>query len=128
MLRAIIESVRSIDPKASDQKATRARQINSWLDFDGLEFPVRLGIDKRPYEGKDGKTYWNNRLGNVIPCTAKEYADIMAGGEIITDGPVSGEESYKNGRQPSYGQNGVQVRESLPYDGTPPPDDDLVPF
>lgn len=128
MLRAIIESVRSIDPKASDQKATRARQINSWLDFDSLEFPVRLGIDKRPYEGKDGKTYWNNRLGSVIPCTAKEYADIMAGGEIITDGPVSGEESYKNGRQPSYGQNGVQVRESLPYDGTPPPDDDLVPF
>lgn len=123
MLRAIIESARRIDPKATDQKSVRARQVNAWLDFDGLEFPARLGIDKRPYEGKDGKTYWNNRLGSIISCTAKEYADIMDGGEIIADGPTTGAAAWNTGNRSNSAGHG-----SLPYDGTPPPDDDLVPF
>lgn len=122
MLRAIIESVRHIDPKTTDQKAARARQVNSWMDFDGLEFPARLAIDKRSYEGKDGKTYWNNRLGSVIPCTAKEYADIMSGGEFITDGPTTGDTAANTGRSNNAPHG------SLPYDDSPPPDDDLVPF
>lgn len=123
MLRAIIESVRRIDPKTSDQKAVRARQVNSWMDFDGLEFPAVLGIDKRSYEGRDGKEYWNNRLGRVIPCTANEYQDIMAGGEIIINGPTTGDSSGNAGNR-----SNSAAHSRLPYDDTPPPDDDLVPF
>lgn len=123
MLRAIIESVRRVDPKAVDQKAARLRQVNSWMDFDGLEFAARLGIDKRPYEGRDGKTYWNNRLASVIPCTAKEYANIMDGGEFITDGPTTGDDAGNTGNRSNSVPNG-----RLPYDDTPPPDDNLVPF
>lgn len=118
MLRAMIESSRRIDPKAVDHKAASARQINSWLDLDGLQFPARLGIGKQSYQGKDGKTYWNNCLGSIIACTAKEYAHLMAGNEIITDGPVTGQQSQSRNSHTG----------DLPYDGTPPPDDELVPF
>ena len=126
-LRAIVEAVRAVDPKDKSQQADRKRVLNSWSDLDGMEFPARLGISKEPYEGKDGRMYWSNTLGRIIPCTDKEYQEIMNGGEVITDGPVVGDQQqqrqaprqsgsyadtgYPSGgyadRSPDYGPGGV---------------------
>lgn len=123
-LRAIVESTRGVDPNAIDQRAARARHVAGWTDFDGMEFPARLGIDKRPYEGKDGNWYWNNRLGSVIPATAKDYTTIRQGGEIITDGPVTGDQ---NASQPQ--RNAPTGQDRLPWDDAPhPAETDDVPF
>lgn len=94
-LRAIVEAVRAVDPKDKSQQADRKRILNSWSDLDGMEFPARLGISKEPYEGKDGRMYWSNTLGRILPCTDKEYQEIMNGGEVITDGPVVGDQQQQ---------------------------------
>lgn len=94
-LRAIVESVRGVDPKDKSQQADRKRALNSWSDLDGMEFPARLGISREPYEGKDGRLYWSNTLGLILPCTDKEYRAIMAGDDFITEGPVSGDDTPK---------------------------------
>lgn len=121
LLRAIVESARRIDPKATDTRSCRGRSVNTWLDFDGMEFPAKVKLDKEPYIGKDGREYWKNRIAAVIACTAKEYEDISRGGEIITDGPVRGE-----GAAPPRGKGTGRNAQSLPYDDTPYADE--VPF
>lgn len=121
LLRAIVEAARRIDPKATDARSCRGRSVNTWLDFDGMEFPARVKLDKEPYIGKEGREYWKNRIAAVVPCTSKEYADISRGGEIITDGPVRGE-----GTAPPRGKSAYGDTQNLPYDGTPV--DDGVPF
>ncbi|MDE6735608.1 MAG: hypothetical protein K2J64_09110 [Desulfovibrio sp.] len=121
LLRAIVESARRIDPKATDARSCRGRSVNGWLDFDGMEFPAKVKLDKEPYIGKDGRTYWRNRISTVIPCTDKEYAEISRGGEIITDGPVRGE-----GGGAPRGKSSHRDGQNLPYDDTPLADD--VPF
>lgn len=119
LLRAIVESARRIDPKATDTRSCRGRSVASWLDFDGMEFPAKLKLYDTP-RVKDGREYWNNRIGAVLPCTNKEYAEIMGGGEIITDGPVRGE----GGGAPRKGTGGNA--QNFPYDDTPVSDE--VPF
>lgn len=91
-LRAIVEAVRAVDPKDKSPEADRKRVLNSWSDLDGMEFPARLGISKEPYEGRDGRMYWSNTLGRILPCTDKEYQEVVNGGEVITDGPVEGDQ------------------------------------
>lgn len=122
LLRAIVESARRIDPKATDTCSCRGRSVNSWLDFDGMEFPAKVKIHKEPHVSKkDGREYWNNRIAAVLACTSKEYADISRGGEIITDGAVRGE-----GGAPPKGKGSGGDAQNLPYDDTPLADD--VPF
>lgn len=121
LLRAIVESARRIDPKATDTRSCRGRSVNSWLDFDGMEFPAKVKLAKEPFIGKDGREHWNNRIASVIPCTSKEYTDISRGGEIIIDGPVRGE-----GTAPPRGKKPSGDTQNLPYDDTPVPDE--VPF
>lgn len=122
MLRSIIEAHRGVDPKDTSNRAVNARVINAWGDLDGMEFPARLGINNKSYEGKNGKTYWNNRLGRIVPVTDKEYAEIKRGKEFITDGATCGEDTpTQRGSAGSGGGN-------LPYDDAPPPNDFDVPF
>lgn len=91
LIRAIIEANRGVNPKAVDERAARARRINAWQELNGMTFPARVGIDKRPYEASDGKLFWNNRIASVVTMTSNEYRELMAGGEFISDGPVTGD-------------------------------------
>lgn len=120
LLRAIVESARKIDPKATDPRSCRGRNVNNWLDFDGMEFPAKVKLYDEP-RVKDGREYWNNRIGSVLPCTDKEYVEISRGGEIITDGPTRGAAGGGN-RAKDFFRNA----EKLPYDGTPV--EDNLPF
>lgn len=89
-MKAMLNAAHNIMPKDDSPSAKRKRQFSSWLEFDGLVFPVSVGIKNEPSEGKDGRTYWNNTISRVITPDAKEYDSIMHGGEHITDGPTSG--------------------------------------
>jgi len=93
-LRAIVEASRGVSAKDTSPQASRKRQISDWLDLSGMEFPARVGISKEPYE-KDGKTYWSNYAAMVFTPDKKEYAEARRLGEIITDGPVTGNDKGK---------------------------------
>ncbi|MGM9989329.1 hypothetical protein [Desulfovibrio piger] len=127
-LRAIVEAVNSVDPKDKSPQADRKRALRSWSDLDGVEFPARLGISKEPYEGRDGRMYWSNTLGRILPCTDKEYQEIMNGGEFITDGPVEGDQRP---RQQATRQSGGYADTGYPsggYADRAPDNRDDVPF
>lgn len=119
LLRAIIEAHRGIDPKATDSRSASGRTIRAWGDMEGMEFPARLGLEKEPYEGKDGRLYWNNHVTKVLPSTDKEYAQIKRGAEFITDGPTQGD-----GQPRQRANNGPQSASDMPsWDDVPPADD-----
>jgi len=82
-MRAILEAARGIDPKDKSQNAMQGRQADV-NDFDGLKFPIKVGYKKI----EDGDRYVNNRIKAIITPNRDGYADVMAGGEIITDKPI----------------------------------------
>lgn len=86
LIRAIVEAHRGVDPKDKSPRADNARLLNAWADMDGMEFPARLGINRKSSEGKDGRIYWNNCLGRILPVTDKEFPEIKRGAEFITNG------------------------------------------
>lgn len=114
-IRAIIEASRQIDPDATDERSVNARRIERLEDLSGMRVPVKVGISDRPVE-KEGRTYWNNKLSSVIPATDETYNQIMAGGEIITDGPIEGKLSGGSARPGSGGYADDYDRSSDPYD------------
>lgn len=79
-MRAIIEATRGLDP--ADPAADRT--IQSWFDLHNLTFPVKVGID----QPKPGDQYLNNRVEKVLTMADEHYADVMAGGEVITAEPL----------------------------------------
>lgn len=112
--RAIIEAARNLDP--DDPAANRT--INSWFDLHGLEFPVKVGIDKP----KIGDQYINNNIAKVLTVKDEHFTEIMGGGEIITDEPLpeipaapGGGQQPAGGGKPAWGQQ------------TPPPNDTDAP-
>lgn len=122
-LRAIIEAHRGVDPKDKSPRADKARMINAWGDMDGMEFPARLGINRKGSEGKDGRIFWNNCIGRVLSVTDKEFPEIKRGAEFITDGATKGDDAPSTRSKNGSGDG------PLPYDDAPLPDDsDLVPF
>lgn len=89
-MRAIIEAARRVSPKDESPQANNRRNINSWLDLNGMKFPARVGIadEGRTY---NGKVYWDNIITSVVTPDKEEYATLMQGGEVINpDGAVTG--------------------------------------
>lgn len=125
-MRAIIEAARGIDPKDQSQRARAARTLPNLLDLSGMVFPCRLGLKKEPriYTRKDGTqgTAWDNQISFILPCTDKRFAEIMAGGEVITDGPVQGEGYASPLEQPQASSD------EMPGWDTPPVGVDDLPF
>jgi len=124
-LRAIVEAHRGIFPKDQSPQANRQRQTSDWLDFNGMEFPCRVGINNKPHE-KNGKTYWNNLIGMVITPDKAEYAEVKKAGEIITDGPVVGTGTPRQQAQ-SQG-DGFGGDDGMPWSDPDDPGASEVPF
>lgn len=78
--RAIVEAARNLDP--ADPAANRT--IQSWFDLHGLTFPVKVGIDTP----KPGDLYINNNILKIITMADEHYAEVMAGGEVVTSEPI----------------------------------------
>lgn len=71
-LRAMLESAYGIEPADDKPAAMEARRVNTWEDFDGLEFVARFSVeaakdytDQRTGETKQGKA--KNTLRAVTP-------------------------------------------------------------
>jgi hypothetical protein len=62
-LRAILESARGIRPDDKSERAQQARQTSSYLDFDGMQFVGRLGVEP----GRNGYKAKNNLASVVTP-------------------------------------------------------------
>lgn len=138
-MRAIIESARGIDPKDNSPRAQNGRKLNRYEDLNGMVFPARLGIKKksRVVTGKDGvrREYWDNQLTSILTITNSEYQTIKNGGEVITDGPVSGESQlesaspYGSNDYASNASNAGSASAPIPGWDTPPePGMDDMPF
>lgn len=70
-LRAILESMRNIDPEDMSPKAVKSRQIEDWSEIQGGEFVCRLKIEKNEQFGDQ------NKILNVITPNMKEYRELM---------------------------------------------------
>lgn len=68
-------------------KPTKAKDITS---LSGLVFPVKVGINQKPYYDQKGNERWNNIIKKVITPSMEEYSEVKALGEVITNGPVVG--------------------------------------
>lgn len=78
--RAIVDAARNLD--VNDTAANR--NINSWFDLHGLEFPVKVGIN----DIKPGDKYVNNSIVKIVTPDMDHYQAVMSGGEVITDEPI----------------------------------------
>ena len=120
-MRAIIEAARRIAPKDTSPQAASRRNINSWLDMNGMRFPARVGIadDGREY---NGRIYYDNTLAAVVTPDKEEYDALMHGGEFINpDGSVVGKNAPAQSQPPmadydDYGYGGAPFPSEAPSD------------
>ncbi|MBF0510519.1 MAG: hypothetical protein HQK57_16565 [Deltaproteobacteria bacterium] len=75
-LRAILESARGFNPDDKSPEAVTARRVSSLSDFNGLEFAVKIGIDK----GKDNYAD-KNKITQIITPDHQEYRPTMSPAE-----------------------------------------------
>ena len=72
-LRAIIEASKGINPDDMSQEAINGRKISGWEAFNGIAFPIKVGIEKaKPGSGYDDK----NKILTVITPDMPEYKKI----------------------------------------------------
>ena len=70
-LRAILNSARGIHPADQTPQAQTARRIRGFADLDGIEFVVRIDVEK-DQNGDD-----KNVVKSAIQPDSKEYATLM---------------------------------------------------
>ncbi len=116
--------------KAMLVAAKKPLAIKDVTSLNGLKFPARVKLKTEPTV-KDGRTYWNNELAAIITPDKEVYAQICGGGEVITDGPTSLENSNApSGSSQGHGGNQQQAQDEYfggGYQGEPN-DFDSVPF
>ena len=78
-LRAILNSARGIHPADQTPQAQTARRIRGFADLDGLEFVVRIDVEK-DQNGED-----KNVVKAAIQPDSKEYAALMG---IVSHAPA----------------------------------------
>ncbi len=73
----------------------KSLKVVNFSIFDGLTFPVKVRINKRPSK-YEGRIYWKNEISRVILPNMPEYAQVRKEGEIINEnGAVVYEEKQK---------------------------------
>jgi len=90
-LRAILNSARAIHPADQTPQAQTARRIRGFADLDGVEFVVRIDVEK-DQNGED-----KNVVKAAIQPDSKEYAALMGAvsrapvptGGFISSAPVA---------------------------------------
>jgi hypothetical protein len=68
VLRAIVESSRGVQPNDKSEQAKQQRQLDSYLELDGMRFVGRIGVEpaKNGYDAK-------NKLASVITPDMKAW-------------------------------------------------------
>lgn len=85
-------------------KAANKRSVNDWPDFTDLKFPVKVKINNRPSESRDGRTFWKNEIQLIITPEMEQYATVRNTGEIINaNGAVTGSGQTQTGSNEQQG-------------------------
>ena len=69
-IRAALNSARNVQPQDNSPQAAAARRINSFADLDGLEFMVRVDVEK------DAKGEDRNVVKLAVEPDYKDYASL----------------------------------------------------
>jgi hypothetical protein len=72
-IRAIIESAKNIDPKDMSDAARQARNINSYIDLNGLEPLIKIGIET----DRGGIYQDKNKVLSIITPDNKVYKSYI---------------------------------------------------
>lgn len=116
-IKAIMNAAHKLDPKDESPEAQRKRVVkSSWLELNGLIFPIIVGINKQQTTDSKGRKYWNNNVYRIVTPDHADYQDLMGGGEIITDGPKTGDGESDN---TSYNGQGQETPPTSSYDDVP---------
>jgi len=75
-IRAVLNSAKGIQPQDNSPNAAAARRIAGFHDLDGIEFVVKIDIDK------DTQGEHRNVIRNVIEPDHKEYVRVMNGSPL----------------------------------------------
>ena len=73
-LKAILNSAHGILPADQSERAQKARMIDDYSDFTGMEFAAKIGIEK----GKDGHPD-RNKIMQIITPDNPAYLKVMSG-------------------------------------------------
>lgn len=94
-VRAALNSARNIHPADNSPQAQNARRIAAFGDLDGLEFAVRIDIEK------DGRGEDKNSIKSAIEPDHKDYALVM--GVASKSTPSGGGSSGSSSASISFG-------------------------
>lgn len=106
-LRAILESARNINPNDMSDSALRNRQIAGFGELNGIEFLMKVGIEKgqNGYEDK-------NKVKSVITPDMRQYAAGYTK-EPVVSGPAA------TAAAPAFGGGGVPAPAATPAFAAP---------
>jgi len=84
-LRAMLEAARNIQPSDTSDNAMAARKVASYADFNGLTFPVEIGIDtgrlKNKAHGPDSEKWPDkNIIRSIITPDQEGYQNVGSTG------------------------------------------------
>jgi hypothetical protein len=96
-LRGILESSRKIKPADESEAAQKARMVDSYGDFSGMEFVGKIGIEKGTGQYED-----KNKLTAPVPVTSAAYATAGAGSNDAP--PAQKQSAAASGGKPSWAQ------------------------
>jgi hypothetical protein len=82
MLRAMVDSALGLDPKDMSDAAQAKRMINSYSEFDGIEFVARIGVEKGGEKAGGGTYDDKNRIAYVVEPNDQEWKLVMEGQEV----------------------------------------------
>ena len=116
-LRAMLESARGVKPSDMSPAAQAARRINSYGDLNGLEFAIKIGIEKAKVgSGYDDK----NKILDVVTPDRKDYAALMAGESVAGPSPTADIGAAAAAAKPAWAQGDAPAsQQASPSPNTP---------
>lgn len=86
-LRAMLEASRNIQPSDTSPTAMDARKVSGYKDFDGMTFPVEIGVDggklKEKTAGPDSERWPDkNIIRSIVTPDKPEYASAGGGSSV----------------------------------------------
>ncbi len=107
-IKSALNSSRGISPTDNSPQAQNARRIQGFADLDGIEFVVKVGIEKS--KDQDPK----NTISVVIMPGHKDYQTLMSGGAM-----QQGQAAPVAHQQPETPQNNPPAQQSAQQNNVP---------
>ena len=78
-IKSLLNSAKGLQPNDMSDAARQARTTNNgFADLDGINCVIRLGVETDSYDNE------RNRVSNVVMADDKDYAAMMAEGQITS--------------------------------------------